>query len=162
VSTNNCPACGAPVGPRVTECRYCGEAISVSQPQSSTSFVQTTTSTSNAAVDANEILESVSSALRSANNINNVNNINNINNINNMNPVYISTKSKTAAGILAILLGGLGIHKFYLGRVGWGIVYILFCWTYIPSIIAIIEGVVYLTSSEQSFNMKYGKVRNSL
>ena len=41
------------------------------------------------------------------------------------------TKSKVAAGLLGIFLGGLGIHKFYLGRWGWGIVYLLFFWTYI-------------------------------
>ncbi|WP_220446529.1 TM2 domain-containing protein [Paenibacillus piri] len=73
--------------------------------------------------------------------------------------VYVSTKSKTAAGLLAIFLGGFGIHKFYLGRVGWGIVYLLFCWTYIPSIVGFIEGIIYLASSDQSFNMKYGKTR---
>ena len=59
------------------------------------------------------------------------------------------TKSKAVAGILAILLGGIGAHKFYLGRWGWGIIYLLFCWTYIPSIIGLIEGIVYLVSNEK-------------
>ncbi|WP_306293532.1 TM2 domain-containing protein [Paenibacillus sp. 32352] len=65
-------------------------------------------------------------------------------------------KSKIVAGILAILLGGFGIHKFYLGRVGWGIVYLLFCWTYIPTLISLVEGIIYFASSDESFNMKYG------
>ena len=30
-------------------------------------------------------------------------------------------KSKVTAGVLAIVLGGLGIHKFYLGKIGMGI-----------------------------------------
>jgi len=64
-------------------------------------------------------------------------------------------KSKTTAGILAILLGGIGIHKFYLGRTLWGIIYILFCWTLIPSIVGFIEGLIYLCSSDQEFNAKY-------
>lgn len=72
-------------------------------------------------------------------------------------PANPSTKSKTTAGILAILLGGIGVHKFYLGRIGMGILYILFCWTYIPSIIGLIEGIIYLTSSEEKFYQKYVK-----
>ena len=35
------------------------------------------------------------------------------------------TKSKIAAGIFGILLGALGIHKFYLGYVGAGIVHLV-------------------------------------
>lgn len=72
-------------------------------------------------------------------------------------PVYYNPKNKVVAGLLGIFLGGLGIHKFYLGRVGWGIVYVLFCWTYIPAFIGFIEGIVYLASNEQSFHMKYSK-----
>jgi TM2 domain-containing membrane protein YozV len=66
-----------------------------------------------------------------------------------------SGKSKIAAGLFAILLGGLGIHKFYLGRIGWGIVYILFCWTFIPAIAGLIEGILYLTASDEEFEKKY-------
>lgn len=66
-------------------------------------------------------------------------------------------KNKLAAGLFAILLGSLGIHKFYLGQIGWGIVYILFCWTGIPGVIGIIEGIIYLTMSDEAFCEKYGK-----
>ncbi|MCU6797344.1 MULTISPECIES: TM2 domain-containing protein [Paenibacillus] len=64
-------------------------------------------------------------------------------------------KSKTTAGILAILLGSLGVHKFYLGKIGLGVVYILFCWTGIPGIIGLIEGILYLTKTEEEFQSKY-------
>ena len=64
-------------------------------------------------------------------------------------------RSKATAGILAILLGGLGIHKFYLGKAGMGILYLLFCWTFIPAIVGFIEGILYLTMSEAVFNAKY-------
>lgn len=64
-------------------------------------------------------------------------------------------KSKIAAGLFAIFLGGIGMHKFYLGQVGQGIVYVLFCWTFIPSVIGLIEGIIYLTMSDQAFTEKY-------
>lgn len=64
-------------------------------------------------------------------------------------------RSKITAGILALLLGGLGIHKFYLGKGGQGILYLIFCWTWIPSIIAFIEGIIYLTMDEDKFDQKY-------
>lgn len=68
----------------------------------------------------------------------------------------VPVKSKVTAGILAILLGGLGIHKFYLGKIFQGILYILFCWTYIPAIIGVIEGIIYLTKSDEAWAEKVG------
>ena len=65
--------------------------------------------------------------------------------------------SRLAAALFAILLGGIGIHKFYLGRVGWGIVYLIFFWTGIPMIVGIIEGIVYLTMSDEAFAAKYAR-----
>jgi TM2 domain-containing membrane protein YozV/ribosomal protein L40E len=66
-----------------------------------------------------------------------------------------SGRNRIVAAIFAILLGGLGIHKFYLGRVGQGILYLLFSWTLVPVLIGFIEGVVYLTMSDAAFNTKY-------
>jgi len=65
-------------------------------------------------------------------------------------------KSKVAAGLLAIFLGGLGVHKFYLGRNGQGILYFLFCWTLIPAIVAFFEGIVLLTMSDEAFAKECG------
>ena len=64
-------------------------------------------------------------------------------------------KSKVAAGLLAIFLGGFGVHKFYLGRAGQGLVYLLFCWTFIPAVIGFVEGIVYLFMSDEEFHAKY-------
>ncbi len=64
-------------------------------------------------------------------------------------------KNKVTAGLFGILLGGFGAHKFYLGNVGLGIVYLLFCWTGIPEIIGLIEGIIILGMSDQEFNQKY-------
>ena len=65
-------------------------------------------------------------------------------------------KSRVVAALFALLLGGIGIHRFYLGEVGWGIVYLLFCWTGIPFIIGIIEGILYLVMTDEAFAAKYG------
>ena len=64
-------------------------------------------------------------------------------------------KSKTVAGLLAIFLGWIGIHKFYLGRIGWGIVYILFCWTGIPFLVSLVEGIIYFSMNGKDFDYKY-------
>lgn len=47
-------------------------------------------------------------------------------------------KDRTAAILLALFLGGFGAHRFYLGDMI-GIIYVVFCWTFIPSIVAFFE-----------------------
>jgi TM2 domain-containing membrane protein YozV len=69
----------------------------------------------------------------------------------------VEKKEKMVAVVLAFLLGGIGAHKFYLRQVGLGIVYLLFCLTYIPSIIAFIEGIILLTMSKEEFDHKYNQ-----
>ena len=65
-------------------------------------------------------------------------------------------KNRYIAALLAFFLGGLGVHKFYLGK--WtGILYLVLCWTYIPSIIALVEGILYLVNGEDAFNEKYNQ-----
>lgn len=66
------------------------------------------------------------------------------------------TKSRTTAIVLALLLGGIGAHKFYLGSIGMGIVYLIFCWTFIPAVAGLIEGIIYATMSDAKFAQKYG------
>lgn len=66
-------------------------------------------------------------------------------------------KSKVAAGLLAILLGGLGIHKFYLGYSGAGLLYLCFFWTGIPAILGLIEGIIYLVKTDDEFYEIYVK-----
>lgn len=63
--------------------------------------------------------------------------------------------SRIVASLLAIFLGAFGIHKFYLGKIGQGVVYLVFFWTFIPAIIGFIEGIWYLTMSDQEFWSRY-------
>lgn len=62
---------------------------------------------------------------------------------------------KMVAGILAILLGGLGVHKFYLGNTTAGIIQIVLSCFFIGGIIGLIEGIIYLTKSDEDFEQIY-------
>ena len=55
--------------------------------------------------------------------------------------------NKIAYVLLTFLLGGIGIHKFYSGHIFLGILYLLFCWTGIPSLIAFIEFIIAICKS---------------
>lgn len=63
---------------------------------------------------------------------------------------------RTMAAILALLLGTLGAHKFYMNESGLGLLYLCFSWTGIPTIAGIIEGILYLTKSDEEFQARYG------
>ena len=64
-------------------------------------------------------------------------------------------KDKTTAGILAILLGGLGIHHFYLGNMQMGIIYILLACVGISPVLGLVDGILYLTKSDEEFQANY-------
>lgn len=66
-----------------------------------------------------------------------------------------TAKSRSTAILLALFLGGVGIHKFYLNRPGAGIVYLLFFWTCVPLVISFFEAIRYLLMSESTFKEKY-------
>ena len=71
-------------------------------------------------------------------------------------PPDISQK-KLIAGLLGILLGGFGVHKFYLGMTTPGIIQLVLgvvtCG--IGGIIGLIEGIIYLTKSDADFYQQY-------
>jgi len=70
-------------------------------------------------------------------------------------------KSKSTTAVLAFFLGGFGAHRFYLGQTGFGILYFIFCWTLIPAVIALVDFVVFVSISEETFNAKYNNKRTS-
>ncbi|GAA5101380.1 NINE protein [Chryseobacterium ginsengisoli] len=72
----------------------------------------------------------------------------------NYNQPYKSEK-KVTAGILAILLGAFGVHKFYLGYTKAGILQILLSLLCLGGLIGLIEGIIYLTKSDEEFDRTY-------
>ncbi len=71
-------------------------------------------------------------------------------------------KSKIAAALLAFFLGGFGIHKFYLNEIGWGIIYLLFSWTLIPSLAAFFEFIGLLIMPDSKFDALYNNKVGSI
>ena len=136
MSANVCPQCGAPIDPGATECKFCGEKVAIQQV--------------NQQMNAQPVYVQQPQPVY----------------VQQPQPVYVQqpqtainpawpVKSKVAAGILAIFFGGLGVHKFYLGKVGMGILYLCFCWTYIPALVGFIEGIIYLRSNDENFQLKH-------
>ncbi|CAL2102615.1 TM2 domain-containing protein [Tenacibaculum sp. 190130A14a] len=87
----------------------------------------------------------------------------------NGNPVPTQESKRILAGILAIILGGFGVHKFVLGYTKEGLILLgatllsmlLMCLIigafliYIPWIIGLVEGIIYLTKSDEEFVQTY-------
>lgn len=68
---------------------------------------------------------------------------------------------RVLAGVLGIVLGALGIHKFILGYTTQGIIMLLISvltlgiLSFIPGLIGLIEGIIYLTKSDDDFVQTY-------
>ena len=77
-------------------------------------------------------------------------------NFQNSSPIYRDNK-KVLAGVLAIMLGSFGIHKFILGYTKEGVLQILmsFFSCGLASVIPFVEGIIYLTKSDEEFYQIY-------
>ena len=77
-------------------------------------------------------------------------------NFQNPSPTYQENK-KILAGVLAIMLGGFGVHKFILGYTKEGVLQILmsFFSCGLAGIIPFVEGIIYLTKSDEEFYQIY-------
>jgi TM2 domain-containing membrane protein YozV len=68
---------------------------------------------------------------------------------------------KVLAGILGILLGSLGIHKFVLGYTKEGVIMLLITvltcglGSIVTGVIGLVEGIIYLTKSDEEFVQTY-------
>ena len=66
-------------------------------------------------------------------------------------------KDKNLAAILALFLGGFGVHKFYLNKIGQGVLYAMFCWTFIPTILGFLDFILLLVKDKDDFDFEYNK-----
>jgi TM2 domain-containing membrane protein YozV len=66
-------------------------------------------------------------------------------------------KDRNTAIIICFFLGGFGLHKFYLGQISYGVMYALFSWTFIPSIIAFFDFLDLCFMPDRKFNLLYNQ-----
>jgi TM2 domain-containing membrane protein YozV len=137
--TQKCPFCAELVAAEAKKCKHCGETICVALRAAEEAKRAATSNGQQVFMNAGGGSAATSGSTSTGNGIQ-----------------LTKTKSRAVAALLAFFFGGLGFHKFYLGQIGWGIVYLLFCWTFIPTIVAWIEGILYLLSTERQFALKYG------
>lgn len=133
---NKCPQCGAPIDLGASECKFCGEKLATQQ--AAQQFQQSQPQAVYSQPQPQIVVQQAPPQQVYFTGIN---------------PSW-PIKSKTTAGILALLLGGIGVHKFYLGKTGAGILYLIFCWTGVPAVLGLIEGIMYLCSNDENFQLK--------
>lgn len=69
-------------------------------------------------------------------------------------------KNKDTAGILALFLGGIGAHRFYLGQTGLGILYIFLGFIsafVVPVILGVIDAIIFFSMDKDAFDIKHNR-----
>ncbi len=63
------------------------------------------------------------------------------------------TNHRKIAIVLAVFLGWLGAHRFYLGQIGWGIFYLVLFYFFAPLaiVVGLIDAVRYMFMSDEEF-----------
>lgn len=147
----NCPECGREISEKATSCPHCGI------PLGKKKFCKFC----GASIDENCVVcpecgkqvESVSNASRDDRNI--IINNNNAASASSAATVYVSTlpknlispKSRLVAFLLCLFLGVIGFHRFYVGKIGTGIIMILLMFTGIGEIWLLIDFIMIIVGS---------------
>lgn len=163
MSKNTCPHCGASLVPKADKCDFCGQPLTEGYNKSSGNFYQQHSKNHRTEKEGNFqslpiIQNNVPPATQNSHYNNQPSTSSNIYNpplsYSGINPAW-PHRNKIIAALLAIFLGAFGAHKFYLGKIGMGILYLLFTWTGIPAILGVIEGFIYLISGDENFSRKH-------
>lgn len=64
-------------------------------------------------------------------------------------------KKKSVAIFLAFILGSFGVHHFYLGNKGRGVIYLLLSWSLMPLIASLVDALVLMTLTQDQFHSFY-------
>lgn len=124
-----CPFCAERIAKRAKKCRYCHETVDITLRMAEEAVRAKSLS-------GNIYVNSTATA--------------------NISGPYRPAKSRGVAIVLALFLGGLGAHKFYLGQTGWGVIYLLFCWSLIPMVVALFEALGLLLMGNETFHRRFG------
>ena len=72
-----------------------------------------------------------------------------------------SGRSRGIAGLLAILVGAIGVHYFYIGKTGAGVVFLLATLLtcgflgVVTEIVSLIQGILFFTSTQEEFESRW-------
>ncbi|HDO1344818.1 TPA: TM2 domain-containing protein [Aeromonas veronii] len=69
--------------------------------------------------------------------------------------VHHRGKRKVLMALLVFFGGGIGLHKFYAGNWGWGLIYLAACTTGIPVLLSLVEFIKVLCLSQEEFDKRY-------
>lgn len=72
-----------------------------------------------------------------------------------INRIGKKSRNKTTTALLSLFLGGFGMQYFYLNKITLGILSALFCWTFIPMFIGIIDSIRFATMKDEKFILFY-------
>ncbi len=64
-------------------------------------------------------------------------------------------RTKGTAALLAFFLGYFGAQYFYLGKTMLGVLCLIFCWTWIPCVVSVVDIIRFLCMSDKEFDLKY-------
>lgn len=127
----DCPYCAEKINAKAKKCKHCGEILDVTMRE-----LEMLKSHKKDIYVTNNAASSATSAVTA--------------------PTFsYSRRTKSAAVLWCLFFGGVGAHKFYLGRTTSGIVYLLLCWTFLPAIASIFETFYLLVMSPEEFDRRF-------
>ena len=134
--TRSCPMCGEEILEKAIKCKHCGEFLDGRKSNNSSPAIETGNGNPNNVVvniDNSGFGAQFGAQRGSRRNY----------------------KTKNAALLWCFFLGGIGAHHFYLGNTVRGLLYLVFVWTYIPMVLALIDFILIACTSLEKFDRKY-------